>query len=264
MTALATEQEIPLPQEIARLGRPQQVHEGRMSSMSLLLLFASVFFLLSAGFCVFIYFKVPIKKNNDIPPETMLYIAGGIAFMALLCLAAWKGNVGAGSKAATYLVYPEALALLKGDSFDIVRWNEVTQLVSPRNLGDYHITTQDGRTFPIKHAVKDYSNLIAAVFTHVSAQLLPPLRNALDAGETVGVGPFALSQESITYKGKTLSWDNVAALEIQIGQGGRRLRIRASGSIVPWCWANLDAFPNGVFLAEVLRHVCPRRLLVPA
>jgi hypothetical protein len=265
MTAVATEQEIPLPREIADRGRPQQVHPVRATSTSMLLFGFGLFLLLAAGMCVFIYLKVPFKKNDTVPKETMLYIAAGLGVLGLgITAGSWGAMKRAGKSSDAYLVYPDALVLLEQDTCTVVRWNDVAALISPQNLGDYKITTRDGRTVPIKHAVKNYGNLIQAVMTRAASQILPPLYSALEEGETVTCGPFAVSQEAISYKGKTLPWDNVAALEIQVGQAGRRLRIRASGSLLPWCYANLESFPNGVFFHEVLRVVCPPRLLVPA
>src|SRR5581483_12048058 len=102
----------------------------------------------------------------------------------------------------------------------------------------------DGRTVTIQRNVQDYSGLIAAVVTRAAQQIADPARRALAAGETVTFGPFEINRETINYKGKILPWEHVAALEIQIGQAGRRLRIRATGSILPRCYADLDSFPN--------------------
>jgi hypothetical protein len=109
--------------------------------------------------------------------------------------------------------------------------------------------------------VEDYLCLIDAVVTRVTEQVVSAAKRALNAGQTVAFGPFAVSQEAIQYKGKTLPWNRIAALEIQLIQGSRRLRIRKSGSLLPWCWADLDSFPNGVLFHNVLRLVCPPQFL---
>src|SRR5437667_308805 len=61
---MTTDQETPFPQELASMGRPQQIHKVVVYPMSLLLLCAGVFFLLAAGLMVFIYLKVPFKKDD--------------------------------------------------------------------------------------------------------------------------------------------------------------------------------------------------------
>jgi hypothetical protein len=256
-------QETPLPPEVVSRGRPQQIHTARVASASWLLLLAGLFFLVMAGVCVFVYLRVPFKKDDQVPPETMLYIAAGVALAGLLCCwgAWWKGDFGKGAEEA-YLVYPDALVLLQKASCTVVPWKEITAVLSPKNLGDYHITTRDGRTFPIKHAVKDYSNLIATVMTRAAEEIMPALRSALEAGKAVTFGPFEVSRESVGYKGKTLAWDRVAVVRLEVGAMARRLRIRASGSLLPWCYCNLDTVPNGVFFPDLLRLVCPPRLLV--
>jgi hypothetical protein len=190
---MTDQQETPLPEELARLGRPQQVHPAAVTSLSLILLCTGVFLLLFASLC-----------------------------------------------------------------------NEITELLSPRNLGDYRITTRDGRTVPIKHGVKDYSSLIASVVTRVTREIIPPLHSALEAGQTVTFGPFEVTREPIGYKGKILAWDDVSVVQVVFGNMGRRLRLRASGSLLPWCYCNLESFPNGILFPDLIRAVCPSRLLVPA
>jgi hypothetical protein len=261
---MTDQQEISLEDELASLGRPQQVHPVAVTSTSLVLLCAGIFFLFAAGLCVVIYLKVPFKKDDPVPPETMLYIAGGIAGAGLVSLlgAAWKGDFGK-RPGDGYLLYPEGFVLLEGETRTIVRWNEITALHSPVNAGDYHIETRDGRRVPIRHGVKDYSGLIGSVVARVTSEIIPPLQSALQAGETVTFGPFEVRREGIGYKGKILAWDNVAVLRVEIGALGRRLRLRACGSLLPWCFCNLESFPNGVLFPDLLRAVCPSRLLVP-
>src|SRR5262249_14368729 len=140
----------------------------------------------------------------------------------------------------------------------------ITALLAPTgSAGDYHIATRDGRTLPIRHGVKDYSNLIGSVVQRVTSEIIPPLQAALRAGETVTFGPFEVRYDTIGYKGKILAWETVAVLRVEIGALGRRLRLRASGSLFPWCFCNLESFPNGVLFPDLLNAVCPSRLLAP-
>src|SRR5262245_62169111 len=218
--------EIPLRAELAGLGRPRQVHPVTVTSTSLVLYCAGVFFLLAAGLCVFIYCKVPFKKDDPTPPETMLYIAGGVAGVGLLCLwgAWWKGDLGK-RPGDGYLLYPEALVLLENEACQIVRWNEITALLSPAgSSGVYGIATLDAGPLPIRWEVKHYSGLICGVVARVTNAIIPPLQIALQAGETVTFGPFEVRRDSIGYKGKILAWENVAVLRVEIGSLGRRLR----------------------------------------
>lgn len=258
------EQDNPLPEELADLGCPEQIHPARDASTSLVLLCAGVFFLLSAGLCVVIYFKASFKKDDPVPPETMLYIAAGIACIGVIsCIGAWwKSDFGKRPEEG-YVIYPEALVWLQKDSCVVVRWHDITALLSPRNLGDYRVETRDGRTIPIKHGVKDYSSLIGTVVSRVTSEIITPLQSELAAGKVVTFGPFEVGQGGIAYKGKVLAWENVAVLRIEIGSLGRRLRLRSTGSLLPWCYCNLESFPNGVLFPDLLQTVCPSRLLVP-
>lgn len=261
-TALDVQHERPVPPQIAALGHPLQAHRQLRSRAALVVILTGVFFLLAAGLCVVTYMKVPIE-NDVVPQETMLNIAGGVALLgSALFFGGWrKGGLRTRRPRWTYFVYPQALVQLDDEVASVIRWDDITELHSPKNLGDYRITTKDGRTFPIRHGVQDHTGLIASVVQNVQEQVLSPAKQAVDAGQKVTFGPFEVSREAISYKGKTLSWDQVAALEVQIGRAGRRLRIRRSGALLPWCYANLASFPNGVLLPELLNYVCPDRLL---
>ena len=102
---------------------------------------------------------------------------------------------------------------------------------------------------------------LTAVTLFAYAASRQAFRSAVEAGETVSLGPLELNRERIGYKGKTLDWERVGVLRVEIGQLGRRLRIRAAGSLLPFCFCNLESFPNGVLLPEFLPTVAPPRLL---
>lgn len=260
---MITQHEAPLPRELANLGQPLGVHRVRAASTCLLCMVAGVVFLLAAGLCVVLYFKAPFKKDDPTPPETMLYVAAGVGVAGLAFLmGAWWNRDKRGGSGKAYLVYRDALVLLDDESCLVMPWHEVTALLSPDGMGDYRLQTEDGQTVPIRRNVQGYSDLIASVAQRVSQEIIPPLRHALETGRTVSFGPFEMSTHAIGYKGKTLAWDEVAVVRLEIGQLGRRLRIRASGSLLPWCFCNLNTVPNGVFFPELLRTVCPARLLV--
>lgn len=260
-------QELTLPPEVTALGRPLQVHRGSAVTTNALLVLILGAVLLAGGVAAtIIYFKVPFKKNDKVPKETMLYIAGGLGGLgAAICVGAWSaGAFKAGGHKPSYLIYHQALVLLQDDAATVIHWSDITALISPKHLGPYHVATADGRKLPISRDVDNYSGLIEAVATRVTEQVVGPAKRALDEGETVNFGPFGVSSEALYYKGKTLPWDKVAVVELQIGRAGRRLRVRASGSLLPWCYADIDSFPNGTLFPEVLRHVCPPRLLARA
>jgi hypothetical protein len=263
-TAVESESELALPAEVTTLGQPLAVHREAPAYVSaFLLFFAGFLFLGVAGLPGFLYYKALLVQQQDTAlAHTMLYIAGGLG---LLGLGTWwggwrKSGLGRGAR-WTYLVYPQALVLVDKKSTSIIRWNEITELCSPGSLGDFHISTRAGRTFPIRHAVRGYQKLISCIYERVKDQIVTPAKRAVDSGQTVTFGPFQVSRQAIHYKGKTLPWDQVAVLYVQVGRGGRRLRIRASGALLPWCMVDIDSFPNGVLLTDLLRHVCPPQFL---
>ena len=263
-TAVEIESELALPAEVTKLGQPLLVHREAPAYVSaFLLFFAGFLFLGPAGLCAFLYCNAPVNKRDLGPAHTILCIAGGLGLLGVgTCLGGWsKSGLGRRRARWAYLIYPQALVMVEKGTTSIIRWNEVTALLSPRSLGDFEIVTRDGRTVRIRRTVRDYQGLISCIHQRVTDQIVTPAKRALDSGQTVTFGPFELSREAICYKGKTLPWDQIAALNIQVGRGGRRLRIRAAGSLLPWCYADIDSFPNGVLLPQLLSHICPARFL---
>src|SRR5882724_2974904 len=113
------QQELPLPPEVAALGPPLQIHYASWSlSKPLMTLLAGLFFLVSAGGFVVMYWKVPMKEDDPVPPETMLYIAGGVGVVGLLMSLAgwWTGGLVKRGRAVAYLIYPHALVLFQEET----------------------------------------------------------------------------------------------------------------------------------------------------
>ncbi|HLJ97402.1 MAG TPA: DUF6585 family protein [Gemmataceae bacterium] len=263
-TAFEIESVLGLPPEVGTLGQPLQVHrEAPAYIKAILLFFAGFLFLGVASLCAFVYCNVPANQKDVLPARTILSIAGGLGLLGSgTCLGGWsKSGLGRRAPRWAYVIYRQALVVVEKQSTSIIRWNEITALVSPRPLGDFHITTRDGRTFPIRRMVRDYQGLISFIYQRAIDQIIAPAKRALDSGQSVTFGPLELSRQAIRYKGKTLPWDQIAALYIQVGRGGRRLRIRAAGSLFPWCSVDIESFSNGVLLPDLLRHVCPARFV---
>jgi hypothetical protein len=252
------------PPEAIQLGGLQRRYPRKQGvPVTLWLLAGGVVFLICGGILAYTYFYVPVKNG---PREPLAWIsAGAFVLGAVQLIAAHFCRQKTSSAVAEgdgFLLCRDGLVWQQGEDRQALRWDEVAQLMHPQSFGDdYKLVADDGRQMPIRRYIHGYLELLGTVITRVNQVLLPRAVAALEEGDAVSFGPFAVSRDALAYKGKVLPWEQIAALEIQVGQAGRRLRIRKQGGLLPWCYAPLDKVPNNSVLLELVRRLCPPRLL---
>jgi hypothetical protein len=156
----------------------------------------------------------------------------------------------------TYAVYRDALVIVEEDDYLVVPWEALAELNAPRTL-----VTADGERFPLGLHVENLGRLYDKV-----QRRLPQALAAVQAGGSVSFGPFTVSSRDIGYRGNTLPWGKVDRMQISGNSrlGTRLLVLWKAGSFTPWCRGDLNGIANDWLLLEVIRCVCPPRLLVPA
>jgi hypothetical protein len=165
----------------------------------------------------------------------------------------------------TYLVFREALAVVRDGEWMVVRWDEVRELQSPTITGrSFQLVPRQGRAVPIDQWVENYGGLIQAVVDRVKEVLLPPALDALAAGDRLKFGPFHVSRRGLTYKGKKLRWQDVTRMVLEVGANGRRLTVRRRGGLFGWCWYDINRIPNNDVFYHILCHAAPAHLLKPS
>jgi hypothetical protein len=160
----------------------------------------------------------------------------------------------------TYVVFPDALVQVKGDEFTVLPWDAIAELNYPR-----HLVTCSRHQFELFTLTTDLNVLIFKIRERLMAVLLPRALSALELGSKVEFGKFTIAAGGISYRGMFLPWENVSRMVIalQPGQGLRNLTFWSYDSYSPWCEVDLNQTPNDWLLQEVVKQVCPKRLLVP-
>jgi hypothetical protein len=288
-----------LPPEVRALGRPVHTHapaallravDRAIDATRFNLRFHSagiervifwvgaVFFLALVPVFLLMYFFVPI---TDAPQESALGMAGFglLAGLASLVYALRSGRAQGPGQAIelkggvrrpvahrrSYFVYHDGLAVVQGEEWTVVRWDEIRELQSPTITGSsFQIVTRQGREVLIDQWVKDYGTLIQSVLDRVDELLLPPALEAVEAGRRVQFGPFGVSRRGLTYKGKKLPWKDVKSMWLQVWRGARLLRIRRRGGLFLWCWYDINRIPNDHVFYHVLCRTAPPHLLKEA
>jgi hypothetical protein len=167
-----------------------------------------------------------------------------------------------GGRRRSYFVFRDALAVVQGDEWTVVNWDDVEELQSPRITGSsYQLVTRQGAEVPIDQWVEDYATLIQTVVDQVNEVLVPPALASLAAGKQLTFGPFGVSRRSLTYKGKKLRWQDVTSMVLLVGSGERRLTIRRRWGLFAWCWYDINRIPNHDVFYHVLCQTAPPRLL---
>jgi hypothetical protein len=116
---------------------------------------------------------------------------------------------------SAYAVYPEALALVRGRTWSVVRWDEVREFRGRSlSIKTTKLVTADGRELTLRHDVKAATSLYKMVERRTLEPMLDRAREAIAAGETVWFGTLGIARDGLSYKDKRLGWDRVERLDI--------------------------------------------------
>ena len=91
---------------------------------------------------------------------------------------------------------------------------------------------------------------------------------AIEAGETVRIGPFGFTKEAIALRGEVLRWDEISKMWAEDTDLGCYLKIRRKLGFLPggeWCAERTSSFAgeaNAFYFFDLLRRLAPSHLLV--
>jgi hypothetical protein len=158
----------------------------------------------------------------------------------------------------SFAVYRDVLVVVEGDDFTVLPWDAVASVT----FGD-NFTTADGRKFSLHDftPVEGARALAQTIQERVLDRLASEALELIEKGGSAVFGPFTVNATSLGYKGKTLLWEQVSHLSIQAPHR-RGLNVGADGALLTWS-CSFEGVPNDFVLLEVIRKVCPKRLLVP-
>jgi Family of unknown function (DUF6585) len=249
------------PPELAALGPPLSVHRpGWLASMSgfgRLATFVFGLVLLVAPLAV-----VNALDADQLPQSARLVLVFGPILACLTCLliAVWPRSP------YTYQVHDDALVVSDRKTMRIIPWDQIQAIIPERPLlKDLTVVTRDGQEVPITN-VRGYHQLFNTLFIQVRDHLLPLMIRKANAGRMVQFGPLGVSSDALCYQGQTTPWDEVSQMLIMTGSGMYQLMVyhRSSLGIWPFIRLSLGTLPNDLLLRELLKHIAPSRLLVPA
>jgi hypothetical protein len=240
------------PPEVRALGEPERVHPPGWFA-TLVRQYAPLSVLLGVLMCLGLFGLLAAPDMPDNPLLPGLVFAGigvGLCFVVLPCLPV---------KLQTYAVCRDALVLIEDDDFIVIPWDAITQLNAPRSL-----VTADGQSFALSSSAEGLGTLHETVLSRVAERLLPPMLATLREGGTVAFGPFRVSGAGVGYEGRMLSWNEIGKMNIPAdpGRALSHLFVWKRGCVWPSCHGDLRGLPNGWLFLEVVRRVCPKRLLV--
>ena len=236
-----------VPPEILGLGEAESIHRPSLESLTgtndpRVLAVVGVVMSVGCGIAL-----AALRPSGILFPILGLGVLAGLAVAA----APWLLKM---AKKPTFLVYPDALVVVREDEFTVVPWDAVTQLNPGRNL-----VTSDGQTIHLDGQAADLQRLYDSAHNAVMSRLMPKAMAAIQAGESLTFGPVTVSAMEIGYKNNSTPWIQVTGLTI-VGPNPRQLQIRVHGRLLSWC-PDLNSIPNDIVLLEVIRQVCPRHLL---
>jgi hypothetical protein len=243
-----------VPPEVLALGRAERlhrpwpvvafVHKHRKATVAAALALGLTMLLLplllgAAG-------ALPRRDNTPLFLLSLLGLA--VAGLSLVPLGALR----------SFAVYRDVLVVVEGDDFTVVPWGAVASVTTGEDFA-----TTDGRKFSLHDftPVEGARALAQTIQERVRDRLVSEALETIERGGSAVFGPFTVNATAIGYKGKTLLWEQVSHLSIQAPHR-RGLNVGADGALLTWS-CSFEGVPNDFVLLEVIRKVCPKRLLVP-
>ncbi len=207
----------------------------------------------------FVWLHLSGRVPAEFPPFVML-AAAAVAFAIGIgsAVLAWRAVRMPPKVIARpgYTVYNDALVIKVGNAIDVLRWSDITELLSPAAAGGkFRLIAEDGRAFDITRDVEDGGQFIQSMVQRVAAEMLPAALEAVSAGETVMFGKLGIREDGLRYKDKRLDWSEVSSIFVVLG--GSTLEFRKQGALLPWCSIDPNMLPNNELLAQLLIRVAP-------
>ena len=134
-----------------------------------------------------------------------------------------------------------------------VRWLFYTPLVlggdlRTRHLG-FRLVSEDDRTVVIPAGLLD-AERVGWLERRVSAPLVADAKDAFRRGEHLVFGDLTVDRDGLTFRGRSLSWEEVRDVQVVVGA----IRIRQRDAITPFATLRLEDVPHPMVFLAVLRE----------
>ncbi|MCI0357983.1 MAG: hypothetical protein L0211_05845 [Planctomycetaceae bacterium] len=236
----------------------------------------------------------PIRRY---PPTGSAYLPSGVASLgesqyvhryesiAEQCHLGWLFGSSA-DKYPTYISYRDAIVVVAPEGFTVIPWEEVTEFLHPVGF-----KASNGQKFVLTNDFTNYGPLYERFQSEILLSVLPKALAAVEAGQEWVFEPFteldfwgrftaalnrpqlmaplAIGKQGIRYKDQNLAWSDVSSIQLvkHLHNGAlcsTSLVIHKNWAVFASMQFDFHSVANSFLLTELLPHVCPQHLLVPA
>jgi hypothetical protein len=231
-----------IPESLNSLGQPLQICPPKSGAGPTGYFTVAVVLVILASLCVLGIAHPP--ANNPPPPAVFYSLMGILAAAGVICAV-----VGFFAQSYTFILFPDALARTGSGEPEVFRWSDVKEVYAWINpiVGKHRLVAQDGRKVEINSSVKDGRQLGLTVQQTLFDRMLPMAEKSFQAGETLSFGPLRLDRNSLYYKTKRLTWDEIEQVSLRYNAHTRSVQfeVKTAGSVLlPWCIVRTQDIPN--------------------
>ena len=145
--------------------------------------------------------------------------------------------------------------------------HKILRVVERRMLGEaeevgvrdeYTLFLRNREQVHLDYHFADVEALGQAVLEQTTAALLPGMRQAFHAGQSLGFGPIAVDRYRIHVGGSSLGWEEVASLEWKTGVLAAErayLHVNRGGAWLAWAKVPVDEVVNVTVLMTLAREM---------
>jgi hypothetical protein len=127
------------------------------------------------------------------------------------------------------IIFPEGLALTRAGMTEILRWDDVSLIwehievhrvnfIPVRSIHRYTIEINQGKKYIFDRTLKGIDALGLILKNKIGERLIPKVVKSLKAGQTVQFGDLKLNNQGLTYKDKSLTWNELKSIKVWQGQ----------------------------------------------
>jgi hypothetical protein len=150
---------------------------------------------------------------------------------------------------------------VNGVTHKILRVVERPMLGEAQEVGvrdEYTLFLRNQEQVHLDYHFADVEALGQAVLEQTTAALLPGMRQALHAGQSLGFGPIAIDRHRIHVGGNSLGWEEVSSLEWKTGVLAAErayLHVNRGGAWMAWAKVPVDEVVNYTVLMALAREL---------
>jgi uncharacterized protein DUF6585 len=150
---------------------------------------------------------------------------------------------------------------VNGVTHKIVRVMERAMLGEAEEVGvrdEYTLFLRNDEKVHVDYHFADVEALGQAILEQTTAALLPGMRQAFHAGQSIGFGPIAIDRYRVHVGGSSIGWEEVSSLEWKTGLIASErayLHVNRGGAWLAWGKVPVDEVVNYTVLMALAREM---------